>query len=262
MFERFTSRARRVIVLAQEEARDLGHNYIGTEHLLLGLVREEEGVAALALRPLGVTLQATREQVQAAAGPAAPEQTGHIPFTPRAKKVLELSLREALQLRHNYIGTEHILLGLVLEGERLPPGEAKGKGVEALTALGAGLERVRERVMEVLREMHPEGVAAAESATAAAGPSSIPGVPPGLGRRLGEIGSSISGRLDQLLGRLERIEQRLASIEHRLMPGQEPAGPQQAQEPPAAPEPPAAQEPPAAPQPPGPDTGEPHTGTE
>jgi ATP-dependent Clp protease ATP-binding subunit ClpC len=243
MFERFTNRARRVIVLAQEEAKDLGHNYIGTEHLLLGLVREDEGVAALALRPLGVTLEATRAQVQAATGPAAAEQAGHIPFTPRAKKVLELSLREALGLRHNYIGTEHILLGLVHEGEGLRAGESMGKAVEVLTALGAGLEQVRERVMGVLREMHPEGVAAAAAATAAG----TPGVPAGLGRRLGEISSNISGRLDQLLGRLERIEQRLASIEHRLMPGQEPAGP--------------AQEPPAAQEPPGPDTGHPPTGT-
>src|ERR1051325_4300664 len=109
MFERFTDRARRVVVLAQEEARMLSHNYIGTEHILLGLIHEGEGVAAKALESLGISLEAVRAQVEA--------PSGHIPFTPRAKKVLELSLREALQLGHNYIGTEHILLGLIREGE-------------------------------------------------------------------------------------------------------------------------------------------------
>src|SRR5215210_7659636 len=107
MFERFTDRARRVVVLAQEEARMLNHNYIGTEHILLGLIHEGEGVAAKALESLGISLEGVRQQAP----------SGHIPFTPRAKKVLELSLREALQLGHNYIGTEHILLGLIREGE-------------------------------------------------------------------------------------------------------------------------------------------------
>ena len=113
MFERFTDRARRVVVLAQEEAKMLNHNYIGTEHILLGLIHEGEGVAAKALESLGISLDAVREQVQDIIGQGQQQPTGHIPFTPRAKKVLELSLREALQLGHNYIGTEHILLALL-----------------------------------------------------------------------------------------------------------------------------------------------------
>src|ERR1700744_1396806 len=117
MFERFTDRARRVVVLAQEEARMLNHNYIGTEHILLGLIHEGEGVAAKALESLGISLEAVRQQVEEIIGQGQQAPSGHIPFTPRAKKVLELSLREALQLGHNYIGTEHILLGLIREGE-------------------------------------------------------------------------------------------------------------------------------------------------
>ena len=117
MFERFTDRARRVVVLAQEEARMLNHNYIGTEHILLGLNHEGEGVASKALESLGISLESVREQVQEIIGQGQQAPSGHIPFTPRAKKVLELSLREALQLGHNYIGTEHILLGLIREGE-------------------------------------------------------------------------------------------------------------------------------------------------
>ena len=117
MFERFTDRARRVVVLAQEEARMLNHNYIGTEHILLGLIHEGEGVAAKALESLGISLEAVRSQVEEIIGQGQQAPSGHIPFTPRAKKVLELSLREALQLGHNYIGTEHILLGLIREGE-------------------------------------------------------------------------------------------------------------------------------------------------
>ena len=113
MFERFTDRARRVVVLAQEEARMLNHNYIGTEHILLGLIHEGEGVAAKALESLGISLEAVRQQVEEMIGQGQQAPSGHIPFTPRAKKVLELSLREALQLGHNYIGTEHILLGLI-----------------------------------------------------------------------------------------------------------------------------------------------------
>ena len=117
MFERFTDRARRVVVLAQEEARMLNHNYIGTEHILLGLIHEGEGVAAKALESLGISLEAVRQQVEEIIGQGQQAPSGHIPFTPRAKKVLELSLREALQLGHNYIGTEHILLGLIREGD-------------------------------------------------------------------------------------------------------------------------------------------------
>jgi ATP-dependent Clp protease ATP-binding subunit ClpA len=142
MFERFTDRARRVVVLAQEEARLLNHNYIGTEHLLLGLVHEGQGVAAKALESLGIRLEAVRAQVQEVIGQGQGAPTGHIPFTPRAKKVLELSLREALQFGHNYIGTEHILLGLVREGQ--------GVAAQVLVRLGADQARVRQQVIGLL----------------------------------------------------------------------------------------------------------------
>ncbi len=140
MFERFTDRARRVVVLAQEEARMLKHDYIGTEHILLGLIRESQGVAASALESLGISLEAVRREVEKTIGRGSNEQSGHIPFTPRAKKSLELSLREALQLKHNYIGTEHILLGLIREGD--------GVAAQVLVRLGADLNRVREKVIE------------------------------------------------------------------------------------------------------------------
>ena len=142
MFERFTDRARRVVVLAQEEARLLNHNYIGTEHILLGLIHEGEGVAAKALESLDISLESVRGQVEEIIGQGGSSPSGHIPFTPRAKKVLELSLREALQLGHNYIGTEHILLGLLREGE--------GVAAQVLVKLGADLARVREQVVQLL----------------------------------------------------------------------------------------------------------------
>src|SRR5207247_2361941 len=142
MFERFTDRARRVVVLAQEEARLLNHNYIGTEHILLGLIHDGEGVAAQALTSMGVSLEAVRSRVEDIIGKGGAPPSGHIPFTPRAKKVFELSLREALQLNHNYIGTEHILLGVIREGE--------GVAAQVLVKLGADLSRVRQRVIEVL----------------------------------------------------------------------------------------------------------------
>ncbi|HEX2193041.1 MAG TPA: Clp protease N-terminal domain-containing protein [Acidimicrobiales bacterium] len=142
MFERFTDRGRRVVVLAQEEARLLDHDYIGTEHLLLGLLHEGEGVAAKALEQLGVSLEAVRAQVEEVIGRGASTPDFHIPFTPRAKKVLELSLREGLQLGHDYIGTEHILLGLVREGE--------GVAAQVLVRLGADLGRVHAQVMDLL----------------------------------------------------------------------------------------------------------------
>ena len=142
MFERFTDRARRVVVLAQEEARMLNHNYIGTEHVLLGLIHEGDGVAARALGSLSISLEAVRRQVEQIIGEGQAAPTGHIPFTPRAKKVLELSLREALQLGHNYIGTEHILLGLIREGE--------GVAAQVLQKLGADLNRVRQTVIQLL----------------------------------------------------------------------------------------------------------------
>ena len=146
MFERFTDRARRVVVLAQEEARMLNHNYIGTEHILLGLIHEGEGVAAKALESLNISLEAVRQQVEEIIGQGQAAPTGHIPFTPRAKKVLELSLREALQLGHNYIGTEHILLGLIREGE--------GVAAQVLQKLGADLNRVRQTVIQLLSGLH------------------------------------------------------------------------------------------------------------
>ena len=126
MFERFTPRARRSVVAAQEEARGLGHNYIGTEHVLLGLLSEPEGIAARALGPFGISLASAREEVAAKVGTGTGPMKGHIPFTPRAKKVLELALREALQLHHNYIGTEHILLGLIREKDGAGSGEPGG----------------------------------------------------------------------------------------------------------------------------------------
>ena len=144
MFERFTDRARRAVVLAQQEARRLDHNYIGTEHLLLGLVREGHGVAAMALEALGVSLDGVRAQVEEVIGRGPQPPGGHIPFTPRAKKVLELSLREAKGLGHDYIGTEHILLGLIREGE--------GVAAQVLVRLGADLPRVRQQVVALLTD--------------------------------------------------------------------------------------------------------------
>jgi len=162
MFERFTDRARRVVVLAQEEARLLNHSYIGTEHILLGLIHEGEGVAAKALESLGISLEAVRNQVEEMIGQGGSSPSGHIPFTPRAKKVLELSLREALQLGHNYIGTEHILLGLIREGE--------GVAAQVLVKLGADLSRVRQQVIQLLSGYQGSpGVSRSEGGPAAAG---------------------------------------------------------------------------------------------
>ncbi len=162
MFERFTDRARRVVVLAQEEARLLNHSYIGTEHILLGLIHEGEGVAAKALESLGISLEAVRNQVEEMIGQGGSSPSGHIPFTPRAKKVLELSLREALQLGHNYIGTEHILLGLIREGE--------GVAAQVLVKLGADLSRVRQQVIQLLSGYQgSSGVSRSEGGPAAAG---------------------------------------------------------------------------------------------
>ncbi|WP_296157473.1 ATP-dependent Clp protease ATP-binding subunit [uncultured Gardnerella sp.] len=143
MFERFTDRARRVIVLAQEEARALQHNYIGTEHILLGLIREGEGIAAKALSAKGVELDSTRKQVEEMIGKGTVSPNGHIPFTPHAKQVLELSLREALQLGHSYIGTEHILLGLIREGE--------GIGTQVLIKMEVDINDLRGTCMDMIR---------------------------------------------------------------------------------------------------------------
>ena len=161
MFERFTDRARRVVVLAQEEARLLDHNYIGTEHILLGLIHEGEGVAYLALTALGISLDAVRAQVEAdRSATAARRRAGHIPFTPRAKKVLELSLREALQLGHNYIGTEHILLGLIREGE--------GVAAQVLVGSAPASTVVRQQVVQLLAN-----AGAAQAEQVAGGPARI-----------------------------------------------------------------------------------------
>jgi ATP-dependent Clp protease ATP-binding subunit ClpC len=143
MFERFTDRARRVVVLAQDEARGLNHNWIGTEHLLLAVIREGHGVGAKALESMQISLDAARQQVESLIGRGQnPVGDGHIPFTPRAKKVLELSLREALQLGHDYIGTEHILLGLIREGD--------GVAAQVLVSLGCDLNRARQQVIQLL----------------------------------------------------------------------------------------------------------------
>jgi hypothetical protein len=157
VFERFTDRARRVVVLAQEEARLLNHNYIGTEHILLGLIHEGEGVAARALEALEISLEDVRAAVEEIIGHGGEAPTGHIPFTPRAKKVLELSLREGMQLGHNYIGTEHILLGLIREGE--------GVAAQVLVRLGGDLTRVRQQVIELLSG-HAERAATLRGASA------------------------------------------------------------------------------------------------
>ncbi|HMC43625.1 MAG TPA: ATP-dependent Clp protease ATP-binding subunit [Acidimicrobiales bacterium] len=206
MFERFTDRARRVLVLAQEEARLLNHNFIGTEHILLGLIHEGEGVAAKALESLGISLEAVREKVEETIGPAGSSTTGSPPFTPRAKKVLELSLREALQLGHNYIGTEHMLLGLVREGE--------GVAAQVLVNLGADLSRVRQQVIQLL-----SGYAGKEGAPAGAGTSSQEGAPSGspvldqFGRNLTTLARE--KKLDPVIGRDREIERVMQVLSRR-----------------------------------------------
>ena len=203
MFERFTDRARRVVVLAQEEARMLNHNYIGTEHILLGLIHEGEGVAAKALESLGISLEAVRAQVEEIIGQGQQAPSGHIPFTPRAKKVLELSLREALQLGHNYIGTEHILLGLIREGE--------GVAAQVLVKLGADLNRVRQQVIQLLSGY--QGKEAATSGGPAEGTPSTSLVLDQFGRNL--TAAAREGKLDPVIGREKEIE-RVMQILSRL----------------------------------------------
>ena len=178
MFERFTDRARRTVVLAQEEARLLQHSYIGTEHILLGLIHEGEGVAAKTLESLGISHEAVRQQVEEIVGRGQHAPSGHIPFTPRAKKVLELGLREAIQLGHNYIGTEHILLGLIREGD--------GVAAQVLVRLGADLDRTRQRVVEVLHGHAGVGMI-----------------------RVGPGGETLADRLASIATRLGAIERRL-----------------------------------------------------
>jgi len=181
------------VVLAQEEARLLNHNYIGTEHILLGLIREGQGVAAQVLESLGISLEAVRQHVEEIIGQGQEAPPGHIPFTPRAKKVLELSLREALQLQHSYIGTEHMLLGLIREGE--------GVAAQVLVRLGADLTRVRRQVIQLVH-----GYVGGE-----------PGTAPVLGP--GSVGSSERRLLSQLRDRINAIDTRLSVIEQRVGAG-------------------------------------------
>jgi len=206
MFERFTDRARRVVVLAQEEARMLNHNYIGTEHILLGLIHEGEGVAAKALESLGISLEGVRQQVEEIIGQGQQAPSGHIPFTPRAKKVLELSLREALQLGHNYIGTEHILLGLIREGE--------GVAAQVLVKLGADLNRVRQQVIQLLSGYHQgkEPTAAGAGAGSESAPSTSL-VLDQFGRNLTQ--AAREGKLDPVIGREQEIERVMQVLSRR-----------------------------------------------
>jgi len=203
MFERFTDRARRVVVLAQEEARMLNHNYIGTEHILLGLIHEGEGVAAKGLESMGISLEGVRAQVEEIIGQGQQAPSGHIPFTPRAKKVLELSLREALQLGHNYIGTEHILLGLIREGE--------GVAAQVLVKLGADLNRVRQQVIQLLSGY--QGKEAVQTGGPAEGTPSTSLVLDQFGRNLTQ--AAREGKLDPVIGRENEIERVMQVLSRR-----------------------------------------------
>src|SRR5246127_1131481 len=207
MFERFTDRARRVVVLAQEEARMLNHNYIGTEHILLGLIHEGEGVAAKSLESLGISLEGVRSQVEEIIGQGQQAPSGHIPFTPRAKKVLELSLREALQRGHNYIGTEHILLGLIREGE--------GVAAQVLVKLGADLNRVRQQVIQLLSGY--QGKEPVESGSRGrGGESGSPStslVLDQFGRNL--TAAALGGKEDPVIGREKEIERVMQVLSRR-----------------------------------------------
>ena len=212
MFERFTDRARRVVVLAQEEARMLNHNYIGTEHILLGLIHEGEGVAAKALESLGISLEGVRSQVEEIIGQGQQAPSGHIPFTPRAKKVLELSLREALQLGHNYIGTEHILLGLIREGE--------GVAAQVLVKLGADLNRVRQQVIQLLSGYQGKEGGGGEPAGAGARTSGGEAGTPSTSLVLDQFGRNLTaaaaqGKLDPVIGRSKEIERIMQVLSRR-----------------------------------------------
>lgn len=204
MFERFTEKARRVVVYAQEEARMLNQNYIGTEHLLLGLIREQDGIAAKALESLNISLEDVHAQVEDLIGKGTFVPTGHIPFTPRAKKVLELSLREALQLGHNYIGTEHILLGLIREGE--------GVAAQVLLNLGADLEKVRSAVIQLLSGHYGKPAEPGEERRG--------GGAGGSGAMLEEFGRNLTrqareGKLDPVIGRANEIERVMQILSRR-----------------------------------------------
>ena len=224
MFERFTDRARRVIVLAQEEARELNHNYMGTEHILLGLIKEGEGVAAKALESMGINLDDVRREVIDIIGHGSQPVTGHIPFTPRAKKVLELSLREGLQMGHKYIGTEFLLLGLIREGD--------GVAAQVLIKLGADLPRVRQQVIQLLsgyeggEGQNPEAPQQGQPGFAGAGAGAARG---GAGPQGGERSNSLvldqfgrnltaaakEGKLDPVVGRDKEIERVMQVLSRR-----------------------------------------------
>ena len=220
MFERFTERARRAVVLAQEEARKLDHGFIGTEHLLLGLIREGEGVAAKALESLGISLKTVREQVVARVGRGQRPPSGHIPFTERAKRVLELSLRESGQLGHRYIGTEHVLLAIVREGD--------GIAAQVLTGLGADLDRVRQQVIELLHGRTSEGPRSGPSPRAGSGSGPAEDVRPeddvtawleALGLRLAAIERWVGMRpdvddLDQDIARVRRDKEAAIDVQN------------------------------------------------
>ena len=225
MFERFTDRARRVIVLAQEEARMLNHNYIGTEHILLGLIHEGEGVAAKALESMGISLEDVRREVEEIIGHGSQPHTGHIPFTPRAKKVLELSLREGLQMGHKYIGTEFLLLGLIREGE--------GVAAQVLIKLGADLPRVRQQVIQLLSGYeggNGENDGQSQGGPVGAGAGAGAGLggrtaPSGAGERsnslvLDQFGRNLTqaakdGKLDPVVGRDSEIERIMQVLSRR-----------------------------------------------
>ncbi|MGD7001435.1 ATP-dependent Clp protease ATP-binding subunit [Corynebacterium halotolerans] len=224
MFERFTDRARRVIVLAQEEARMLNHNYIGTEHILLGLIHEGEGVAAKALESMGISLDAVRQEVEEIIGQGSQPHTGHIPFTPRAKKVLELSLREGLQMGHKYIGTEFLLLGLIREGE--------GVAAQVLVKLGADLPRVRQQVIQLLSgyEGGQNDDSSGQQGSGPVGAGSSPGgTGGGRGGQSGDRSNSLvldqfgqnltqaakDGKLDPVVGRAKEIERIMQVLSRR-----------------------------------------------
>ena len=205
MFDRFTDRARRVIVLAQDEARMLNHNYIGTEHLLLGLIHEGEGVAAKALESMGISLEAVREQVEEIIGQGQQAPTGHIPFTPRAKKVLEYSMREALQINHPYIGTEHILLGLIREGE--------GVAAQVLIKLGADLNRVRNTVLQLLSGYQGKEAATSGAPETGSGSQAAATILDQFGRNLTQ--AARENKLDPVIGREKEIERVMTVLSRR-----------------------------------------------
>lgn len=204
MFERFTEKARRVVVYAQEEARMLNQNYIGTEHLLLGLIREEEGIAARAIKNLNISLENVRTQIEEIIGRGTSTPSAHIPFTPRAKKVLELSLRESLQLGHNYIGTEHILLGLIREGE--------GIAARVMINLGADLDKVRNQVIELLSGYYT-GIEAGGGGGGKKASFAKGGLLDEYGRNLTHL--ALENKLDPVIGREKEIERVMQILSRR-----------------------------------------------